>query len=411
MEPRETIRDWYCRVLETASRGYPPGAGRDDAVLVTLVQGLPPVIKREVGRYEFTCVEEAMATIERVMVADELYRKETRPPGTRPAVSCYKCGRSGHIQRNCTERSGKSVSFVSMPMSSESLFTLNIYINGRHEKAVVDTGSTISILEECMLPKHVKTFREASKVISITGEEVHLHKTAVISFQVGNKSFEAKFRVRTGMPCRVLLGCDVLQKIGGYLCLADRTYHLEPQYETAWLGEAPETPTSLKQEVMRAYPTVFAESENDLGCCAGVEHRINLCGTPKRVLYRSVPARLRDTLRSLLDEMLHVGVIRPSHSQYSAPVLLRPKKDGSYRVCVDYRLLNDVTQADAYPTPRPAEALHRMHGAKVFSKLDLQSGYWQIPMAERDIEKTAFTTPFGLFEFTKMPFGFSVPWI
>ena len=405
INPGESIRDWHCRVSDTACRGYPPGPGRDDAILVTLVGGLSPAIKREVSRFDFTSIEEALGSIERAMVAEELYAKETRSSGKPAGLRCYSCGRQGHIQRNCRETSGKSPLFASMPIAPEGTITLSISINGITERAIVDTGSSISVLDECVVAPHTQTAMESTKVVSITGEEVVFNKVAIITFQIDNRHIEASFRVRKGMPCRVLLGCDVLQKVGGYIDLINRTVHFSSPPSASWLWQCHISRESLTNNIMSAYPQVFATSDNELGSCAGVQHHIKLHGTPKRVVYRSVPVRLRETLKTLLDDMLRVGVIRPSHSPYSAPVLLRPKKDGSYRVCVDYRLLNDTTEADAYPTPRPTEAVQRMHGAKIFSKLDLQSGYWQIPMASEDISKTAFTTPFGLFEFTKMPFG------
>ena len=99
-----------------------------------------------------------------------------------------------------------------------------------------------------------------------------------------------------------------------------------------------------------------------------------------------------------------------SHSPYAAPVVLVRKKDGSLRLCVDYRRLNLKTVCDAYPLPRIQESLDALVGAQYFSTLDLASGYHQISMDPRDQHKTAFTTPFDLYEYTRMPMGLaSVP--
>ncbi|XP_065198307.1 uncharacterized protein LOC135829851 [Sycon ciliatum] len=124
---------------------------------------------------------------------------------------------------------------------------------------------------------------------------------------------------------------------------------------------------------------------------------------------RSRPYRLaaahHSVVRDAVDEMLDMGVIRASRSPWSSPVVLVPKKDDSIRFCVDYRALNQVAQFDCYPMPRVDEILDSVGSAQFLSTLDLSRGYWQIPLAEDACAKTAFTTPFGLYEFTMMPFG------
>lgn len=103
--------------------------------------------------------------------------------------------------------------------------------------------------------------------------------------------------------------------------------------------------------------------------------------------------------------MLDSHVIRESGSPYASPIMLVKKKDGSLRMCVDYRQLNARTRKDAYPLPRIEESLDAMTEAKWFLTLDLASGYNQVPVVETDRFKTAFCIPFGLFEFSRMPFG------
>jgi hypothetical protein len=100
-----------------------------------------------------------------------------------------------------------------------------------------------------------------------------------------------------------------------------------------------------------------------------------------------------------------MGVARESKSPYASPVVIVRKKDGTNRVCVDYRKLNRVTEFDPTPIPTAKEIFQKISSSKYLTKLDLSKSYWQIPVAAEDIPKTAFVTPDGSYEFVKMPFG------
>lgn len=138
-----------------------------------------------------------------------------------------------------------------------------------------------------------------------------------------------------------------------------------------------------------------------------VEHEIPLepgKPAPNRPVYRLSPGEL-DELKTQLQDLLDRGFITPSTSPFGAPILFVPKKDGTRRLVVDYRLLNSITIKNRYPLPRIDDLMDQLQGATVFSKLDLASGYHQIRVAEADQHKTAFRTRFGHFEFKVLPFG------
>uniref|UniRef100_A0AAV2MPD0 ribonuclease H n=1 Tax=Knipowitschia caucasica TaxID=637954 RepID=A0AAV2MPD0_KNICA len=159
-------------------------------------------------------------------------------------------------------------------------------------------------------------------------------------------------------------------------------------------------------ELLNKWRRVFSCHDEDFGRTSAVQHRIPTGPAhPSRERYRPVPPSLYTELQVLLKNMLETRVVRESASPWAAPIVLVKKKDGSWRFCVDYRRLNAVTHRDAYPLPRIEESLTGLKAAKWYSTLDLASGYWQVEMDPADREKTAFTTPFGLYEFERMPFG------
>ncbi|XP_071490086.1 uncharacterized protein [Diadema antillarum] len=118
-----------------------------------------------------------------------------------------------------------------------------------------------------------------------------------------------------------------------------------------------------------------------------------------------LPHALKDTVKKELDEMLDAGIISPSDSPYASPLVIVRKKDDTLRLCVDYRKLNQVTEFDAYPMPNIEAIIDELGKAKFMTTIDLTKGYWQVPLTDNAKRKSAFITPFGLFQFNVMPFG------
>ena len=161
------------------------------------------------------------------------------------------------------------------------------------------------------------------------------------------------------------------------------------------------------KEILQHYSDIIQIEGSNLGQCAAVKHHIYT--NSKQPIYQApyrVPFHPKKEMQKAIQDMEVSGVITPSNSPWSAPIVQVRKHNGSLCICIDYRKLNAITRTDPYPIPNIQETLDQLGQAKYFVALDLASGYWQIEMNPEDCQKTASTMPGeGRFEFTRMPFG------
>ncbi|KAJ9562962.1 hypothetical protein OSB04_008122 [Centaurea solstitialis] len=165
--------------------------------------------------------------------------------------------------------------------------------------------------------------------------------------------------------------------------------------------------TVAEVPVVSEYPDVLMDDLPGVPPERQVEFRIDLvpgAAPIAKAPYRLAPPEMQE-LSKQLEELLDKGFIRPSTSPWGAPILFVKKKDGSMRMCIDYRELNKLTVKNRYPLPRIDDLFDQLQGAAWFSKIDLRSGYHQLNVREEDVHKTAFRTRYGHFEFVVMPFG------
>ena len=165
----------------------------------------------------------------------------------------------------------------------------------------------------------------------------------------------------------------------------------------------------IARQVIETNLDAFATDDNDIGRARDFAFEIDTGDArPVKVpLRRLQHGPVREFVENEVKRLLELGIIRPSNSDWRAPVVVVKKKDGTMRMCVDYRWLNAVTRKDQYPLPNIQDIFDSLHGARYFSSLDLVSGYHQVPIAEPSIPKTAFATYDGLYEYITMPFGLS----
>lgn len=183
-------------------------------------------------------------------------------------------------------------------------------------------------------------------------------------------------------------------------------------WREAQIGDDPDDPYLLPkgrlEQLLLEFCDVFpSELPAGLPPDRNIGHTIPLIPGAKptsRPLYRLSKLEM-DEVRKQVKELLAKGLIEPSKSPYGAPITFALKKDGTLRMCIDYRALNKITVRNQWPIPRPDDTFDALAGAKVYSALDMQSGYFQLRINDEDVEKTAFKVPGGLYQWRVLPFG------
>ncbi len=330
----------------------------------------------------------------------------------------------------------------------QGLMFVEMCVNGKPTRALVDTGAThnfVSVEEAKRLG--LKPTKETGWLKAVNSEAKPLHGMARgVDMQIGSWSGKIDLTVAPMDDFQVVLGMDFLGKVKAvplpYLrsvaileektpCVVKATSNggfktpvlsamqvkkgfkkgevtylaaLTSPKEDATLGNLPKEVGKVLTEFQDVMPS---ELPKKLPPRREVDHKIELePGTlpPAKAPYRMAPPELEELKRQLKD-LLDAGYIQPSKAPYGAPVLFQKKKDGSLRLCIDYRALNKVTIKNKYPIPLIADLFDQLGRARYFTKLDLRSGYYQVRIAEGDEPKTACVTRYGSYEFLVMPFG------
>jgi hypothetical protein len=227
--------------------------------------------------------------------------------------------------------------------------------------------------------------------------------------------FLADLAVLPSHEIDVILGMDWLTKHNGIISCVDKTILLDDhQGKTVSCKAQPPTQDPMvfslvakSISVVEEFMDVFPEELPGMPPEREVEFYINLIPVTTLIAkrpYRMAPIELEE-LKLQIVELQQKGYIHPSSSPWGAPVLFVTKKDGSMRMCIDYRSLNEVTIKNKYPLPRIDDLFDQLQGAKYFSKIDLRLGYHELRIKEADVQKTTFVTRYRQYEFTVMPFG------
>jgi cleavage and polyadenylation specificity factor subunit 1 len=166
--------------------------------------------------------------------------------------------------------------------------------------------------------------------------------------------------------------------------------------------DIPDNIPNCYQELLNKFPDLCNIGRFKEPPKHGIVHYIPTSGAPIYCKARRLPPDRYDIAKAEFEHMLELGIIRPSESQWASPLhMVEKKTTGDWRPCGDYRLLNDMTKPDRYPVPNIHDFATHLRGANIFTKIDLNKAFNQIPVNPSDVSKTAVTTPFGLYEFVK----------
>uniref|UniRef100_A0A2M4CKM2 RNA-directed DNA polymerase n=1 Tax=Anopheles darlingi TaxID=43151 RepID=A0A2M4CKM2_ANODA len=335
--------------------------------------------------------------------------KRTEPP------RCYTCGAPGHRARECPK---KTIAENNVIAANERGGIVNMKIGGRPVNALFDTGSQYNMILEEIL----ETIGEPVVVptemcfLGFGGIRTKALGRITTTVCIGPEVMEMMFYVvpRDSMGYEAILGREVLSEVEARVTqervelVRRKVDEIEPTAETL---------LCMEEEI--TVPTKYRKTISDLisNCVPDKTKQFESCPVELKIVPDGQLIPCRDTPRQLahseekavdqqVEEWLQQGIVRESTSDFASKVVVVKKKDGSSRVCVDYRKLNAGVLKDGFPVPIVEEVLNKLQKAKWFTVMDLANGFFHVPVEEESKKYTAFATKKGLFEFNRAPFGF-----
>ncbi|GJW60726.1 putative reverse transcriptase domain-containing protein [Tanacetum coccineum] len=376
-----------------------------------------------------------------------------RGTNEQPILTCYGCGEKGHTKNRCPKKNdpqgGNATGRAYALREAEkgqgpNVVTGTFLLNNRYARVLFDSGSDKSFVNSEF--SHLIDMKPVRLNISY---EVELADGKLVStntvlrgctLNLLNQLFEVDLMPIELGTFDVIIGMDWLVKHDALIVCGKKEVHIPVKgkmlvvkgncdesrlkvvscikarkyiergchlFVAHVMEKEPQEKRLEDVPIIRDFPEVFPDDLPGLPPPRQVEFRIELvpgAAPVARAPYRLAPSELKE-LSDQLKELSEKGFIRPSSSPWGAPVLFVKKKDGSFRMCIDYRELNKLTVKNRYPLPRIDDLFDQLQGSSVYSKIDLRSGYHQLRIREEDIPITAFRTRYGHFEFQVMPFG------
>ncbi|GJV02932.1 putative reverse transcriptase domain-containing protein [Tanacetum coccineum] len=360
-----------------------------------------------------------------------------RGTGSGQKPTCFKCGVQGHFKRECpklknnknrgnqvgNDRAPAKVYVVGRVRTNldSNIVTGTFLLNNRYASILFNTGadrSFVSTAFSSQMDITPSTLDHYYDVELADGRIIGLNTILRgCTLNLLNHPFNINLMPIELGSFDAIIGMDWLAKYQAIIVCAEKIVRIPWGNETLIVhGDGSNQGHEARLHIIsqrrsdlrnRDFPEVFPEDLPGLPLTRQVEFQIDLIPSAApvaRAPYRLAPSEMKE-LSEQLKELSDKGFIRPSSSPWGAPVLFVKKKDGSFRMCIDYRELNKLTVKNRYPLLRIDDLFDQLQGSSVYSKIDLRSGYHQLRVREKYIPKTAFRTRYGHYEFQVMPFG------
>lgn len=269
---------------------------------------------------------------------------------------------------------------------------------------LVDSGASISLIPKRLLPRHCKLMPLKASISLVAANKlpIKIFGKTNLKIEINHRDFSWNFLVaEVSTP---ILGADFL---GHFNFMIDVNKRRLIQTNLIAVSTNSNIPAPYSK-LLDKYPLVtssLGSTATNITTGHKAQHFIETTGPPCHARARRLNTIKLEQAKLEIKKLRDAGILRPSSSPFASPMHMVKKRDGSWRICGDYRHLNSITKRDSYPLPNIQDLISSLTDKKIFSKIDLAKAYHQIPMEESAIPKTALITPFGLFEYCRMSFG------
>ena len=298
-----------------------------------------------------------------------------------------------------------------------------ISLNGKTLHALLDTGSSVSLIDHSIVSdlKLQLNTKDITKIKSASSHSFITHGSVTTTLKIpsisNTKQFKTKFYCIENLAAKLILGIDFLDSHAFKLNFGDQTISLTNKITSQKINSNENydpddyfTHHIIADELLKEFQSIIG-NDNHIGCIQSDPFQVSMPKdiTPIQCRPYRIPFSEYDKVKNEINRLLQLGLIRESKSPWASPAFTIKKKDGSLRLLVDYRKLNKIIVPTAFPLPHMEDLLFSLHGSSFFSKLDFNSGFFQVTNHPDTIKFTSFVLPFGQYEHLRMPQGMASP--